>query len=105
MQPEAALSPAPSLRAKSHQTIGVTFSLVDPEAKQVSVCGEFNDWTPNATPLTRKANGRWETTLALRAGRYQYKFVADGRWLHDPKAHENIPNPHGSLNSVVEVST
>jgi len=42
-------------------------------------------------------------TIAVRPGRYQYKFVADGQWLHDPKAQENVPDPHGSLNSVIEV--
>ena len=45
----------------------------------------------------------WEATLALQPGRYEYKFVADGEWLHDPNAQENLPNPHGSLNSVMEV--
>ena len=103
MPGETAPSPAQRTAAASHQTIGVTFSLVDPQARQVSVCGDFNDWRPNVTPMSRKADGRWETTLALRPGRYHYKFVADDRWLHDPKAQENVPNPHGSLNSVVEV--
>lgn len=50
-----------------------------------------------------KEGGRWETTLSLRPGKYQYKFVADGQWIHDPNARENVPNAHGSLNSVVEV--
>ena len=50
-----------------------------------------------------KEGGRWEATLALRPGRYQYKFFADGRWIHDPAAQENVPNEHGSLNSVVNV--
>lgn len=105
MQAEPAASPAPAKTTASHQTIGVTFCLVDPQAKQVSVCGDFNDWRPNVTPLTRKADGRWEATLPLRPGRYQYKFLADDRWLHDPRAQENVPNPHGSLNSVIEVRT
>jgi 1,4-alpha-glucan branching enzyme len=70
----------------------------------VSLCGEFNGWSPEAAPMECKEGGRWETTLVLRPGRYQYKFVADGRWIPDPLAHENISNPLGSLNSVLDVA-
>jgi 1,4-alpha-glucan branching enzyme len=55
--------------------------------------------------MTRKDGGRWEATVALQPGRYQYKFIVDGQWLHDPNARENVANPHGSLNSVMEVRT
>ncbi len=74
-----------------------------PKAARVSVCGDFNRWSPEASPLKQQQDGRWHTTLALKPGRYQYKFVADGQWLHDPQAKENVPNVHGSLNSVIEV--
>jgi len=60
-------------------------------------------WSPDATPLKQQHAGRWQTPLALEPGRHQYKFVADGQWLHDPLARENVSNGHGSLNSVVEV--
>ena len=81
----------------------VNFTLQAPQARQVSLCGEFNQWTPTATPLRQRHDGRWETVLALRAGRYEYKYVVDGQWTHDPKAQEQVPNPHGSLNSVIVV--
>lgn len=81
----------------------VRLSFLAPEAKQVSVCGDFNDWDPDATPLKPAKDGHWETKLILRPGRYLYKFVADGEWLHDPNAPENVANEHGSLNSVLEV--
>jgi hypothetical protein len=48
-------------------------------------------------------HGQWETTVPLAPGRYQYKFLADGEWLLDPAAQQNVPNEYGSLNSVVEV--
>ena len=53
--------------------------------------------------MKHREGGRWEVPLALRPGRYQYKFVVDGQWLHDPNARENLPNQHGSLNSVIQV--
>jgi hypothetical protein len=83
--------------------VKVAFVLHAPKATRVSVCGEFNRWSPDASPLKQLEDGRWQTTLALQPGRYQYKFVADGQWIHDPQARENVPNEHGSLNSVIEV--
>jgi len=85
------------------KTRNFTFVFRGPDAKRVSVSGEFNDWSPDATPMKRGAGGQWETTLALKPGRYQYKFVVDGNWTHDPDARENVRNEHGSLNSVTEI--
>jgi len=48
-------------------------------------------------------DGHWEAAFALQPGRYRYKFVVDGEWLHDPHAQENEPNEHGSLNSVLQI--
>ena len=81
----------------------VSFALHKPDAKRVSLCGEFNGWSPSATPMTRHDDGHWKTTVALAPGRYQYKFIVDEQWIVDPAAQKNVPNQHGSLNSVVEV--
>jgi 1,4-alpha-glucan branching enzyme len=71
--------------------------------KRLSLSGEFNGWSMDATPLKRHDDGHWETTVELAPGRYEYKFVADGEWFPDPLAHENVWNQHGTLNSVIEV--
>jgi hypothetical protein len=85
------------------QNVNVTLALREPAAKQVSLCGEFNGWASDAAPMKQRQGGLWETTVALAPGRYQYKFVVDGNWIPDPQARENVWNPHGTLNSVVEV--
>ena len=85
------------------ETLSISFALHKPDAKGVSLCGEFNGWLPTATPMKRHDAGHWETTVALAPGRYQYKFLVDGEWLLDPAARISVPNDHGSLNSVVEV--
>jgi len=54
-------------------------------------------------PMQAGEGGHWEATCALKPGRYRYKFVVDGEWLHDPNAQENEPNERGSLNSVVQI--
>jgi 1,4-alpha-glucan branching enzyme len=83
--------------------VKVSFGLLNLGAKRVSLCGDFNGWSPGATPMRRDSSGHWETTVDLVPGRYQHKFVVDGEWVSDPLARENVWNQHGTLNSVVEV--
>lgn len=53
------------------------------EAKEVFVAGEFNAWSPRATPLVRR-DGRWVAEVELAPGRQTYKFIVDGEWMLDP---------------------
>lgn len=81
----------------------IEFVLEAPQAKAVAVAGTFNDWDTSRTPLHRDNDGTWRTKVKLSCGRHEYRFVADGEWISDPKAMESAPNPHGSENSVVVV--
>jgi len=84
--------------------VEVTFSLDLPGAHEVYLCGDFNQWSPTTLRLIhRDGSGHWEKRLTLAPGGYQYKFVVDGEWIHDAAAFENVPNHHGSLNSLVKV--
>jgi hypothetical protein len=100
--PKRASSVEKAPTPKSAQPCVVRLALFEPSAKQVSVAGAFNEWS--TTPLTRQEDGKWETTLGLAPGRYEYKFVVDGQWASDPSARENVVNEFGTLNSVIEVS-
>jgi 1,4-alpha-glucan branching enzyme len=87
------------------QNCDVDFVLECNGAEQVFVCGDFNDWHPTSLRMIGNPDmGLWEKRLVLPPGRHEYKFIVDGKWLHDPDARENVRNIHGSLNSVVEVS-
>jgi 1,4-alpha-glucan branching enzyme len=101
--PEKAAVVAPAAKSTAPKTLSVRFALHKPDAKRVSLCGEFNGWSPTATPMKRQNDGVWETTVALAPGSYQYKFVVDGEWIADPAAQKNVPNEHGSRNSLIEV--
>jgi 1,4-alpha-glucan branching enzyme len=81
----------------------VTFALYKPDAERVFLSGPFNGWFMEATPLNRQPNRDWNVTVALPAGRHEYKFVVDGRWMIDPRGSHFVPNDFGSLNSVIEV--
>lgn len=105
--PTKSAKKARPVRQPVHSTdfniVNVSFTLVRPRARQVSLCGEFNGWSPEAGPMTGHDDGHWEAIVALRPGRYEYKFLVDGEWLADPVVRETVPNGHGSVNSVIEV--
>jgi 1,4-alpha-glucan branching enzyme len=86
------------------KTVSITFALSNRPADKVCVCGDFNGWQPRSLNMIRLGdNGDWQKDLALPPGRYEYKFIVDDEWIHDPKAVQNVPNVHGTLNSVVKV--
>ena len=94
---------------KTGRTCRVTFKLAASEAleaERVHVLGDFNDWSPEATPLTARKNGAFSTTASLEAGpSYRFRYLLDGeRWLSDAAADAQVPNGLGDLDSVVETA-
>ena len=50
---------------------GVRFAMRAPDASQVQIAGDFNNWSPDATPLRPvDESGIFESTLPLSPGRY-----------------------------------
>lgn len=70
--------------------------------ERVFLAGTFNGWSMDATEMHR-ADGRFEITLPLTIGTYQYKFVADGKWITDETASAFHPDGYGGRNSVIVV--
>jgi 1,4-alpha-glucan branching enzyme len=101
-QPAKEASTERAIDTPCYQT--VHFEFFAPEARAVFLAGSFNDWSPAATPMHRQTEVKWVTKLLLPPGRYEYQFVVDGRWTPDLKAADEMPNPFGGFNSVVEVS-
>ena len=94
---------APVLSDVAKVKVTFVFPVCECCPRCVSLSGDFNGWSPNATPMKRCDDGHWETTLELAPGRYEYKFVRDGEWMPDLLARENVLNGYGTLNSVIEV--
>jgi 1,4-alpha-glucan branching enzyme len=94
--------PSSVTRPVEKQVEAADFLLDSPQATVVAVAGTFNDWDPRRTPLRKRADGKWTTTVRLAPGRYEYRFVVDGKWISDPNA-QSITNPFGGTNSVLEV--
>ncbi|MGH7214628.1 MAG: AAA family ATPase [Tepidisphaeraceae bacterium] len=82
----------------------VVFAVKFEDAKKVLVAGDFNNWSPMASPLVRDPRiNAFVTKLPLMPGRYRYRFVVDGKWMTDPNNQYVEANQYGELNNVVEV--
>jgi 1,4-alpha-glucan branching enzyme len=76
-------------------------------AERVNLVGEFNDWDTTATPMSRsRADADWKVSVELEAGRrYRFRYLVDGKeWLNDWHADDYVENPHGSDDSVVDLT-
>jgi 1,4-alpha-glucan branching enzyme len=82
----------------------VDFKFYAPQAKKVELGGCFNNWKSSKNPLKKDATGNWKTSLELKAGRYQYRYLVDGVWQNAQEPVECVPNAFGSWNCVVEVT-
>src|ERR1043166_6833931 len=81
----------------------VQFTIKAPAASKEFLAGEFNNWSETATPMRKQPNGEWIVALQLKPGRYQYKFLVDGKWMTDPDNSERTDDGFGGFNSVVPV--
>ena len=79
------------------------FTYSDAKAQKVCLAGEFNNWSPDANPMVRHADGVWTLQIELPTGTHQYLFTVDGKWVLDPKAMLSHHNSHGGTNSVILV--
>ncbi|MFA5410355.1 MAG: isoamylase early set domain-containing protein [Candidatus Omnitrophota bacterium] len=81
----------------------VLFKLDAPQAKRVSLAGNFNNWNIKSHPAKKDAKGSWSLKLNLKPGRYEYKFFIDGNWVNDPRCGGCVGNAFGTQNCIVEV--
>jgi 1,4-alpha-glucan branching enzyme len=68
-----------------------------PDAKNVSVVGDFNDWNVYAHRMRRLSNGDFAITLELKPGReYEFQYLVDGmKWKNDRNAAKYVKSPCG----------
>ncbi len=83
----------------------VDFRFYAPLSKKVALGGDFNNWNTKKNPLKPSKTGLWSTTLKLKAGRYQYRFIVDGKWENDNQRQtELVGNGLGQVNNVLVIS-
>ena len=81
----------------------VLFKLNAPEAKEVYITGDFNNWKVDENTRMSAENGNWMKKLDLGFGRYRYRFVIDGKWTEDPDNPTKEVNPYGEMDSLIDV--
>ncbi|MFM9984016.1 MAG: glycogen-binding domain-containing protein [Flavobacteriales bacterium] len=69
------------------------------KAKQVYLSGSFNNWSTQGFVMKRDEIG-WVLPIPLAAGKHEYKFIVDGRWMGDPFNNQKTPDNAGDYNSV-----
>jgi len=91
------------LASVAAQADPVAFTLAAPQAREVFLAGEMTDWDAGKKPLARGADGVWRVQLDLAPGQWLYKFVVDGRWVHDPATPDHDADGQGGQHSFVFV--
>ena len=89
-----------STKSKSKQATRIAFTLAAPEAQNVFLVGDFNNWDETSHPLKKNSDGTWKITISLTPGRYEYRLLVDGAWQNDPKCMSFTPNPFGQENCI-----
>jgi len=80
----------------------VEFNFYRPEAKEVFLAGDFNDWQGGDVSMSRGKDGYWKASLPLPAGEFKFRYCADGAWYTDFAAFGVEPGQFG-LDSIVRV--
>ena len=72
--------------------------------KHVQVKGEFNQWNATTGYMNfDTTSNQWYTNVKLKPGKYQYKFVADGKELLDETNSNFITNGMGGYNHFINI--
>ncbi|MFH0738713.1 MAG: AAA family ATPase [Candidatus Omnitrophota bacterium] len=81
----------------------VAFCVIAPQAKEVYLAGDFNDWKLDDSSRMQQDNGNWRRQVSLKGGQYRYRFVIDGSWVEDPQNPNKELNPFGQMDSLLKV--
>lgn len=80
------LTPQVSDAAPTPDDAGWRFRHRAPDARQVALVGDFNDWAVDRNPLEGPdGDGWWSVTIPLEPGRHSYMFVVDGERFVRPE--------------------
>jgi 1,4-alpha-glucan branching enzyme len=82
----------------------VNFVCNAPQARAVSLVGDFNGWSPATHPMRQMPDRAWFLTAELHHGHHRYAFLVDGVLTLDPRAQGITRNDQGERVSLVPVS-
>ena len=68
----------------------------------VQVAGSWNQW--RARDLDLVGDDTWMLSLSIPPGTFQYKYIIDGVWIHDPSK-KWLQDAEGNINNVIKVES
>ena len=88
---------------KTKPVCRVTFTIVAKAATEVSVVGNFNNWTSKNGTLSKLKNGNFKGMFELPTQKsYEFKYVVDGTFINEAEADGLVYNDFaGAENSVL----
>jgi len=81
----------------------ILFRTYKPEARIISLVGDFNGWNPEHDLMKRGTDGIWRLEKRLPAGTYRYKFIVDGEWVPDVFNPESASDSAGDICSIIKI--
>jgi chromosome partitioning protein len=93
-----------ALKEELPKLMQVAFSIAAPDAKEVFLVGDFNDWKLEESNRMKKDKDIWTKRMKLGLGNYRYRFVIDGTWTEDPNNPNKQLNPYGQMDSLIELA-
>ena len=70
--------------------------------RRVQVAGSWDHWTPR--DLDFVGEDTWQLSLTIPPGTFQYKYIIDGVWIHDPSK-KWLQDGQGNTNNVIKVES
>jgi len=93
----------PSVSPSETALVRYTFQYRAPDAGQICLAGDFNNWKVCESELTHVGEDLWTIALELPRGRHEYMFVVDGQWRTDPGAMLFSDDGFGNKNAVINL--
>lgn len=82
----------------------VNFICHAPQARAVSLVGDFNKWNPTTHPMKQMPDRSWLLNVELKHGHHRYAFLVDGVLTLDSRAQGVTRNDKGERVSLIPVS-
>jgi 1,4-alpha-glucan branching enzyme len=93
---------------KSKPVCKITLSLPSdfaPDANEISVVGDFNEWDREANKMKKAKDGSFKVAIDLELGKeYQFRYLIDGvHWENENDADKFVPSGVSYDNNSVVV--
>jgi len=80
----------------------VTFTYTNLEVNELMLVGDFNTWDSTATPFKKIKKGHFKIILNLDSNTsYQYRFIADGKYINDDEPQSLIFNKYANTENCL----